>query len=64
MAEAEPRLRREGNGQLEQEKVNAQLQDQPLADQLPASGPEAEKCLLWGAGLEVPGAAIGVQVRG
>ena len=64
VAEAEPRLRREGNGQIEQEKVNAQLQDQPLADQLPASGPEAEKYLLWGAGLGVPGAAIGVQVRG
>ena len=32
VAEAEPRLRREGNGQIEQEKVNAQLKDQPLAD--------------------------------
>jgi len=40
------------------------LRTKPLADQLPASGPEPEKCLLWGAGLEVPGAAIGVQARG
>ncbi len=32
VAEADPRLRREGNGQPEQEKVNAQLKEQPIAD--------------------------------
>ena len=32
VAEADPHLRREGNGQQEQEKVNAQLWEQPLAD--------------------------------
>jgi len=32
MAGADPHVRREGKGQQEQEKVNVQLREQPLAD--------------------------------